>query len=241
MACALNVRPAAVSLDTVGAVEPEVHDYATTQVVRATAGAPLPVRDAAVRLMVGEREPVTCVKARLHVGGQSVRAHVVGPSAREAVDRAAVRIRQQLASLREQPVLSAGHRAHEPRVWVFGAGPSNRPGYANDSGTDGPVSRRKTYDAASCTPEVAVVRAALLEYDFYLFIGEHTRRPTVVRRRDGNSWQVANPTRCSVTDAIELLGVSNARYVFFLDPTTNALHALYRRYAGDYGLLSPER
>jgi hypothetical protein len=241
MSCALNSPSAAVLLDTVGVIDAATLEYAKAQVGRVARDAPDAVQGASLQLKVADGSPLAVAKARLQVHGQPVRAHVASPTATEAVDRAAARLTEQLATMCQQPAAPTAGRTQQARGWVFGASPTTRPGYTNRGAADPSIARRKTYDNTPCTPEAAIVRAALLEYDFYLFVDENTRRPAVVRRRDSNVWQQANPTNCSVSDAINMLGVSNARFVFFIDTVTSTLHALYRRYDGDYGLLSPER
>jgi hypothetical protein len=238
MACALNPPPTAVSLDTSGAVEPDARDYATAQVMQVARDARVEVHVASLQLRIDEGQALAVAKARLQTADCAVRAHVVGATAKEAVDRATARLRVQLATMGQSPVVPRAGRSQERRGWAFGVCPTARPEYAHRCAADCSITRRKTYDRAPCTRETAIERAALLEYDFYVFVDANTRRPAVVRR-DGKFWQVANPAHCGVTDAIQLLGVSNARFVFFVD-VTSALHALYRRYDGNYGLLSPE-
>ena len=47
------------------------------------------------------------------------------------------------------------------------------------------------------------------------------------------------PTVCGTDAAVEMLDVSHARFVCFVASPTSGLHAVYRRFDGDYARLSP--
>jgi hypothetical protein len=213
-------------------------DWVRAQLVEVLHDAPGAVRAASLELATTDGiDGGPRAKVRVALDGPVVRAVAAGPGTKEAIEHATARLRRQLVTTRERPRCTpiGGRRA---RAWEYGDTPQHRPAFANRPPRERALVRRKSYDRALRTPEAAVIQATLLDYDFFLFVDGRTRRPAVVRR-NGPQWQLAEATACSVENAVELLDLTNARFVFFVDPV-NGLHALYRRYDGNYGLLSPE-
>jgi hypothetical protein len=215
-------------------VPPDARDYADKRLAILLDDAAPQLGDASLRLVVDDGR--ADAKVRVTVGHRVVRARVVGTTTEEAIERVAVRVASlvALATTADTP-RPTGRRA---RTWEFGEVPVHRPPYRARRPGERGVVRRKRYDVSRRTTEDAIVTAALLDHDFFLFGDARTSQPSVVRR-DGRRWTLAEPTRCALDDAVELLDVSNARFLFFVDGA-GALQALYRRYDGNYGLLSPE-
>ena len=240
MSCALTARALGVSLAATDSIAPEARDYGRRQLSTLASAAPIPVHTASLRLDRAHHGPGGAwAKARLDLGERVARVHVVGTDAHHAVDRATTRLRRQLATMREQP-LSTDRSARGNGGWRFGDEPTDRPQYVARPAAERALVRHKTYDTRTRTPEDAVTAAALLDYDFFLFVHRQTRQASVVRRTPSGIWQLAGAASCSVGDAMAMLDVSSARFVFFHAAQNGALHALYRRYDGNYGLLSPE-
>jgi ribosome-associated translation inhibitor RaiA len=239
MTCALTARALGVSLEATESIAPEAREYAREQLTTLAFGAPVAVQSASLELLAADLGEGARAKARLDLGTHVARVDVAGDDPHNAVDRATARLRRQLTAMRERP-LTAGPCARRDGGWRFGNEPTDRPRYTVRPVAERALVRHKIYDAATRTPEEAITAAALLDYDFFLFVNRQTRRPSVVRRTPGGIWQLAEAARCSVSDAVEMLDVSGARFVFFQATPAGALHALYRRYDGNYGLLSPE-
>jgi hypothetical protein len=202
------------------------------------AGVPVHATALAVTPSTGDGFVAT---ARLDVDDEHgivvVRAHVAGTTAAEAVDHALARLRDQLAAAAKEPI--AAGRATRPH-WTFGSMPAHRPTYASKPVLERSLARTKVYAPAALAPEQAVRVAALRDVDFHLFVHVRDGRPAVVRRGDANDWAVVEPTACGTDTAMEMLDVSHARFVCFLaESPASGLHAVYRRFDGDYARLSP--
>jgi hypothetical protein len=165
-----------------------------------------------------------------------VRAHVAGTTAADAVDHALARLRDQLAAAAKEPLATGDATG---RHWTFGSMPAHRPAYVEKPARERSLARTKVYEPTALAPEQAVRVAALRDVDFHLFVDVRDGRPAVVRRGDTNDWAVVEPTACGIDTAVEMLDVSHARFVCFLASPASGLHAVYRRFDGDYAWLSP--
>jgi hypothetical protein len=237
MTCALNQPP---SLRTSGTISADVDHYAKRRLNGLTHDAPGIVGAVSLELQAGEGlEPATFAKLRVEVGDHVARAHAIGATATEAIDRAMSRMQRHFLTMRDRPWATPSP-PRDDRSWEFGDHAGNRPPFATRPAEERTLVRHKTYDRVPRTPDSAIMAAALLDYDFYLFVDAGTHRAAVVCRRDTRKWHLADAARCGIDEAIELLDVSNARFMFFIDDASNTLHALYRRYDGNYGVISPE-
>jgi hypothetical protein len=180
-------------------------------------------------------------KARLEVddgaGIVVVRALVAGATADEAIEYACARVRDQLEAMVKDPIASGGPTAGQR--WTFGRAPTHRPHYVNKPAVDRSLVRTKTYRSTVSEPDEAIRFAALRDVDFHVFASSHDGLPAVVRRSEANDWETVEPAQCRLDSAIEMLDVSHARFVFFRAGPVPGLHAVYRRFDGDYALLSP--
>jgi hypothetical protein len=241
MACAAVDPALAIELGPVDAIDAGTRALVEHELARVAHDAPVPVRGARFVLHQHAGTGANVAKARLDLAGASARVHVAGATAAEAIERATVRLRHQLVAMRETP-FSAPARGR-PGRWEFGREPTDRPVYVTRPVAEREVVRRKPWGTERRTPERAIRDAALLDYDFFMFVHARTRRPAVVRRTDVRTWEYAEAVRCTTADAKDLLDVTGARFVFFIDGTDGdvpSLRALYRRYDGNYGLISPE-
>lgn len=224
--------------------------HAQAALEHALDGAPAPVGSARIDLTV---DTAAIAKARAALGGRTVHAIATGATIGEAVDAVCARLRTQFAHFGEPPVRV--QPTHGLRgVWCHGEIPGDRPEYTWRPADERRIVREKNYDPTPVTVEDAVRAASLLDVDFFLFTNASTGNDAVVRRVEGNTWALVEARRaraadsraaadvamrCTVEEATELLNVSNARFVFFIEPRAHCLHALYRRYDGDYALITP--
>jgi hypothetical protein len=180
-------------------------------------------------------------KARLEVDDETgtvvVRAHVASATSDAAVDHVCGRVREQLDARLTEPIASGSSAVR--RRWSFGAPPAHRPCYVDKPALERSIVRTKRYHVAELAPEQAIRAAALRDVDFHVFLRAGNGQPAVVRRGDRNDWELVEPARCQLDDAIEMLDISHARFVCFVAAPVPGVHAVYRRFDGDYALLSP--
>src|SRR5690606_18075310 len=141
--------------------------------------------------------------------------------------------------------------------WRRGDLPGHRPNYFDRPVHERELVRRKTYSIGETTPEEAVADMEQLDHDFFLFREAPTGEVAVVFRQngsygllrqnpdnesepmDGIELAKAVPPRLSVEEAIDRIGVTDEKFLFFVDEETDAGSVLYRRYDGHYGLIVP--
>jgi hypothetical protein len=118
------------------------------------------------------------------------------------------------------------------------------------------VVRRKTFAVDALTPTEAARELEELDHDFYLFQNAVTHEDNVIHRVPTGRYEVIQPTdgadrdlgegispsalrpsTLRVEEAKDLLDLSDAPFVFFLDADTARGEVLYRRHDGHYGLV----
>ncbi len=240
-------------------------DYARTKiggVGRLTHG---PVRHARVRLTrhsdPAVEQPVVA-QANLDVDGRLVRAQAQGQTAEEAVDRLEAKLRRRLERIAEHwearrggvPRAEAGEWRHESEV-------AHRPSFFPRPAEERRIVRRKSFAMAPCTVDEAVAEMELLGYDFHLFTEKGTGAAGVVYRGDPSGYRAAfvaseiaeqvHPVDSSVTisphpapclteaEAADRLGLLDLPFLFYIDAAQGRASVIYRRYDGDYGVLTP--
>jgi ribosome-associated translation inhibitor RaiA len=255
--------PAVVNVDVTTHGEfPDAVEYARTKIGSLGRLTRRPIEHARVRLTrrknPGVEFPVVA-QANLDVRGHIVRAQVEATTAHEAVDRLEARLRRRLEHLRELRDAPRGPDAAPP--WRHGGEPSHRPQFA-PRGTDVPnVLRRKSFAMAPCTVDDAVTEMEMLDYDFHLFTEVGSGSAGVVYRSGPAGYRLAlvspalagdvaafdGPVTISPhtvpclreDDAMERLALLNLPFLFFIDAAQGRASVLYRRYDGDYGLMTP--
>ena len=178
----------------------------------------------------------------------------------EAVDLLEGRLRhrlEQLASRRRTLHRSAGVAG--PDQWRHGDLPTRRSAQLPRLLAEQQVVRRTTFARQLLTVEEAAGELALLGHDFHLFTEAGTRRDAVLWRRPEGAFglsvagsEVPDLTSCTVPvelqpppaaqsqrQAIELLDLTDAPFVFFTDPASGRGAVVYRRSDRRYGLLEP--
>lgn len=218
-----------------------------------------PVTYARVRLSPGHdpgAERPVLAQANLEVGGQPVRAQVEAATAREAVDALETRLRRRLDHLAERWEAPRGPEAAPP--WRH----SERGPRTFRATADEPrIRRRKSYAMNPCTVDEAVTEMELLDYDFHLFTERRSQSAAVIYRAGPTGYRLAlvspdlahalapyekpvtlseHPLPClREQDAIERLALLGHPFLFFLDAAQGRAAVLYRRFDGDYGLITP--
>jgi len=192
------------------------------------------------------------VEGALDVGGTVIRAHVAGSTMQEAIDLFMDRLRSRVARYVERR-RDRRHAAPEPE-----ANSAARPAYLERPAEEREIVRRKSFATAPCTPEEAVFDMDLLDHDFYLFRNADTGEENVVYRSADGSYQLIRPSgngqagagdtpipvsnqippRVPLADAVTALNLSNDPFLFFIDADDGAGAVLYRRYDGNYGLIT---
>ena len=199
-------------------------------------------------------------EALLDLDGRPVRARVSARRLHEAVDLLEARLRhrvEHLASQRRTLHRSAG--LAETGAWRHTDLPTRRPARFPRPPGERQVLRHATFARRPLSVDEAAGELALLDYGFHLFTEAGTGRDAVLWRRPQGPFglsvagqQAPDLTGCTVPvepqpppaarterQAIELLDLSDAPFVFSVDPATGRGTVVYRRSDGHYGLLTP--
>lgn len=238
---------------------PGIAEYAQARIGRLARVARRPVTYARVRLTRGHEpgaERPVLAQANLEVGGQPVRAQIEAATAREAVDTLEARLRRRLDHLAERWEAPRGPDAAPP--WRHGERGPRSFGAAADEPR---IRRRKSYAMTPCTVDEAVTEMELLDYDFHLFTERGSNSAAVVYRAEPTGYRLAlvspdlahelapyekpvtlsgHPLPClREQDAVERLALLGHPFLFFLDAAQGRAAVLYRRFDGDYALITP--
>jgi ribosome-associated translation inhibitor RaiA len=199
--------------------------------------------------------------ASVLLDGRLLAAHATGPSALEATDRVADRLRRQVRRVVDAEVALR----NEPRVIQAAlkdlvGEPGNRPEARQKPAEEREIVRRRTY-AEQPEPTLTAVADMLdLDEDFHLFRHVRSGEDVVVYRRDDgriglihppgsvladeNDVVVPQPSRYSEPTALDTarseMDILNHRFLYFIDAADGRGKVLYLRYDGDYGLVEPE-
>lgn len=254
--------PSVINVDVTTHGEfPDAVEYARTKIGSLGRLTRRPVLHAHVRLTrqknPGIESPVVA-QANLDVRGHVVRAQVEAATAHEAVDRLEARLRRRLEHLRELRDAPRGPAAAPP--WRNDEEHAHRPQFAAPATGMPRVIRRKSFAMAPCTVDEAVTEMELLDYDFHLFnevgsgsAGVVYRGPTGYRLAlvapelagdvapfDGPVTISPQPVPClREDDAKERLALLDLPFLFFIEASQGRACVLYRRYDGDYALITP--
>lgn len=198
-------------------------------------------------------------EGELDVNGRTVRAHVVGVSADDALDDLTDRLKGQLRRFAERrETLHRRPGAIEPGEWRHGDEPTARPAVFPRPPAERQIIRRKTFAMEPMPPVQAAVDMLDLDHDFYLFRDARTGSDAVIHRlrEDGRfglieagpaspdtdaRWLVAEPNRFSepiaLQNAIEEMDVVDHRFLYFVDRDSKRGNVIYRRYDGHYAVI----
>lgn len=249
-----------VTVHATGPVTSTERAYAARKIMHLLRVAPAPVLFAKVDL-IAEPDPArdrpAVVKAELDVNGRLVRAHVAAATMLVAVDLVEARLRQRLDRL-GSALGSRRLRHRDDRSWHHGDVAEHRPDYHPRPVDEREVVRHKTFAVAPMSPDEAVLDLELLDHAFFLFNDAATGEDCVVVRAEGGGYELLRPEPDGVVDAVapirastrhgppmpledalDVLNLSEDRFVFFRDIDSGRGRVLYRRYDGHYGLITP--
>jgi ribosome-associated translation inhibitor RaiA len=191
-------------------------------------------------------------QATIDVNGELLRAHVAAHTMTEAVDLLADRLRDQIQ-----------HRAERRRARRTQGVADLRQSdvlFAERPVEEREIVRHKSFATQPSTPDEAADDMEQLDYDFWLFHDLASDADAVIERLPDGRYRLqrarpveaeAGPTAidleiveqppptATIDDARADLDDSGLRFVFFLDAESGRGNVLYRRYDGNYGLLSP--
>jgi ribosome-associated translation inhibitor RaiA len=200
-------------------------------------------------------------EAVLEVNGRPLRAHVAATRMHEAIDLLERRLRDRIEQYHEQrkavrETVPAGTARSRP------AGlPAERPEFSARPADDRQLVSHKTFVDQPMTVDEAAFDLEQLDYDFYLFRDADSGVDSVLYRLPDGAYGLrhldgphdhggtyAVTFRCeeneaptlSTAEAIERLDLGSEPFVFFRDPGTGRANLTYRRFDGNYGLLTPE-
>ncbi|VEG56574.1 ribosome-associated protein [Mycolicibacterium aurum] len=241
---------------------PDVVDYARTKIGSLGRLTSRPILHAHVRLTRRKNPAVefpVVAQANLDVRGHVVRAQVEAATAHEAVDRLEARLRRRLEHLRELRDAPKGPEAAPP--WRHGEVRAHRPQFVPRGAETRRVVRRKSFAMAPCTVDEAAAEMEMLDYDFHLFTEVGSGCAGVVYRRGSEGYRLAlvtptlagdvaafggpvtispHPVPCLSEDAaMERLALLDLPFLFFIEAAQGRACVLYRRYDGDFGLITP--
>jgi ribosome-associated translation inhibitor RaiA len=246
-----------------GAVGDEERAYARDKIADVGRFVSGPVLFAKVDLVVHAdpaRERPAFAKAELDVNGQMVRANAAATTVVEAIDLLEARLRERAerhAHHRESQHLR--HRGDE-HEWHHGDLTEYPARYFPRPVDERQIVRRKTFAVSDVTPEEAVLDLEQLDHDFYLFRNVATHEDNVLSRvgerryeliepspavsshdlGEGISPSTVRPGTMRVDEAVGMLDLADLPFLFFLDPATRHGSIVYRRYDGNYGLITTD-
>ena len=176
-----------------------------------------------------------------------IRAHAAAPTFTEAIDQVIDRLQSRIRQDRSRR--RARQRSRET-IRTPGAPRPDQP----------EIVRHRSFAPDELTLDEAIWDLDLLDYEFLLFVEADTgddailshdhngemvlqfRRP-VERRLTSAVADVSTvnepPPRLVAADAIELLEAAGGPFLFFVDPSSDRGHVVYRRHDGHYGLITP--
>jgi ribosomal subunit interface protein len=259
-----TLSPDQVHITIRGQVPREAVEYAAEKVARTTRICRDPVLLAEVTLTEeGDpaRERPAVAQATLDVDGRPIRAHVAATGMLEAIDLLEDRLGQRLRRHEERLHLKGGARhrtgSHDDGEWRHGDLPTQRPEHYPLPRDERQLVRTKTFALAPMSIDEAAYDLDMSGHDFYLFTLSETGTDAVLHyRSDGRlglqlpegvdvratDEQVATsaaPT-LSTDAAIERLEAGDEPFVFFLRPDTGRGEVVYRRYDGNWGLITSQ-
>jgi len=242
-----------------GDVSDEMVEYARDRLRPIVAHASVPVLGLEVRLdrhADPARDRPNHVEITIDLDGTPVRAHRSAATMTEAIDATVARLRRRVESANENPQ-SRQLRHRDLESWHHGDPPTERRHIYPRPVEDRALVRRKSYALRAESIEEALFDLETLDHDFFLFVDAETNAEAVVYRAgDGYGLMQRIPTPARITqveiplhvgpppatmtlqEALTLLDETDPPFNFFVDTTTGHGMVAYRRYDGNYGLIS---
>lgn len=231
--------------------------------------APAPVRHAEVVITAGadpaSSEPIA-IAARVNVDGHMLRGHVVARDVKEGIDHLVGRLERQMSKLAHRGKSThLRHRnpsdKHGHEAWHHGDPVSVRSSFFHRANEEREYLMEPTHVIGALIPEEAADDLEILAFEFCLFTNADTGEDNVLYRDGNGDLWLTQPTHKHLPDrepmpmrpsprrpgtmdlasAVEILDLSDDRFVFFIDQETNRGKVVYRRHDGHYGVVEPDR
>ncbi|MFC6566418.1 sigma 54 modulation/S30EA ribosomal C-terminal domain-containing protein [Actinoplanes utahensis] len=204
--------------------------------------------------------PVVVMQINVAVRERMVRVQTAAPSVREAADQTGAGLLQRLRRLDQHLAAErCGDVGFVPGEWCSPY-PQNPVGLAGPRTAAGRIVRMKEFHLAVQTPDSAAFAMDLRDYPFHLFVDAGTGTDAIVYRDGPTGYSLHRsvpapvPAGCTVpltvqrwpavpmpaVRAMQLLNAApDRRFLFFTDPRSRRGRVLYRRFDGQFGLLTP--
>ena len=208
----------------------------------------------------GSDEAPAMAQITIDLNGTAMRAHSAAATMMEAIDLAVKRLHNSLDRRHDRrhyvmksPVSGEGH-------WRHGDAPAVRRRYFERPADEREIVRHKSFAPEDITVDEAAWDMELLDYDFFLFTDLGTGHDRLLERRDGGGLRLhlmdvdsdSSPEIhehvelseeiapvISPSKAIQLMDGAGRPFLFFRNQATGRGNAIYRRYDGHYGLITP--
>ncbi|MFS2293268.1 MAG: HPF/RaiA family ribosome-associated protein [Actinomadura sp.] len=249
-----------MTMERLGAVPDDFVEYAYDKVTAVFRYSPEPVLFARVKLSMAANPAVgrpALAQTNLDVNGRLVRVQVAAETMFEAVDQLHDRLQRRLGRVSKE--WEPPHGSPSPPEWRQSLEPAGPPGYSPLPAEEREVVRHKSFTLSSETPDEAAFDMEMLDYEFLLFTDAETDQDSVIYHSEGGYRlaqvdpqldrrdPIAVPLtisphpapRLSVSEATEYLDTTGLPWVFFVNEATGRGNVLYRRYDGNYGLITP--
>lgn len=200
-------------------------------------------------------------QVNLDVNGRPLCTRVAAVSLAEGINLTEDLLRRRLARLaRHWEARRGAMPSVEPHEWRHSSEPTHRPRYFPRPIEERQVVRHKAYEMARTTPDEAILDLDLMDYEFQLFTDLDTDQDSVVYRAGETGYRMAqlrpDPRRgwttaapmtvsdrpapaLSLAGATDQLNATGLPFLFYADDETGQGRALYLRYDGHYGLITP--
>jgi ribosome-associated translation inhibitor RaiA len=245
-----------VNVKTQGDLPEDAREYARDRIGHLQKYLKDPVLFAKVKLTQVSNPSVgrpAIAEAVLDVNGRPLRAHVAAGRMHEAIDLLERRLRDRIEHEHE-------HRKALREPVKSPAPASVRPEFSARATDDRQLLSHKTFTDELLTVDEAAWDLEQLDYDFYLFRDADSGVDSVLYRRGAGGYGLRHldgthdhdgkyavsfvcedgtaPT-LTVDEAVERLDLGQEAFVFFQHAETGRGSLVYRRYDGNYGLLTP--
>ena len=241
-----------IAVHTIGEVLDSAREYVQKQVAAFLRRVPDTVASARVKLTAFTRSNApwpALAQANLTVAGRPIRAQVAATFFPEAGRLLRTRLKEQAARLAHPEA---------PRPWPGSAGDRPHPDPRTRAGRR-EIVRRKAYELIRCRPDEAALTMDVMDFDFHLFIDAETGCDSMLSRVGPTGYRltrlvgmrppmppVAVPLTIDVypvpdltpEGAMERLEETELPFRFFRDTRTGRGSVLYRRYDGNYALIT---
>ncbi len=262
-------RHASVTIDNVetvtrGEVSPDMAEYAAEKVRGLARYCPEPVLHARVtltRLPNPAAERPATAQVNLDLNGRPVRAQATGVSVREAVDMVHSKLQRMLPEFgRHWEAIRGGVPSPALDEWRHRSEPAHRTAAFPRPSEERQVVRRKSFTLPRENVDDAVAEMNQMDYDFHLFTEVGSGQDSVVYRAAPTGYRLAQvnpqpdqieaseiaPTvsehpapRLTVAEAAQRLELIGLPFLFFAEAGSGRGCAIYHRYDGHYGLITP--